>query len=365
MSIPTLKNLNIVQTVVDWLDERVPLKAAVEFAGHKEVPVHKHSIWYYMGGIAALFMGIQFATGFLLMFHYVPTFEGAYASVQAINMQVPFGWLIRSMHSWGANIFILVLFIHMFSTYFMKAYRAPREFTWLSGLGLVGIAMVFGFTGYMLPMDEIAYFATKVGVDVAGESPFIGPYLAEFVRGGSEIGQVTMNRFFSLHVIALPLAMMGLFGLHATLIQLQGISEPESIQKLPKAERKYEKFFPDFIKKDVFVWFAVLVGFMLVVTMKPWGLGPQVDPAAMAPIGIKPEWYFLSQFQALKLFPAKILFFDGVHVAMVFIGTVFGSLAIVPMLDSTGKIPFISKFATVYGVIFFIGWLFLTIWGSL
>jgi cytochrome b6 len=363
VAILNLKKLNLVGGVVNWLDERVPLTAAIKFAGKKEVPVHRHSIWYYMGGIAALFMGIQFLTGFLLMFHYVPTFEGAYASVQAINMQVPFGWLIRSMHSWGANLFILVLFIHMFSTYFMKAYRAPREFTWLSGLGLVGLAMVFGFTGYMLPMDEIAYFATKVGVDVAGEAPFIGAFVAEFVRGGSEIGQVTMNRFFSLHVIALPAAMLGLFGLHAMLIQLQGISEPESIQKKKLEDRRYEKFFPDFIKKDVFVWFAVLVVFMLIVTMMPWGLGPQVDAAAMAPIGIKPEWYFLSQFQALKLFPAKILFFDGVHVAMVAIGAAFGSLAIVPLLDSQGKNRFISKFATVYGIIFLIGWLFLTIWG--
>jgi quinol-cytochrome oxidoreductase complex cytochrome b subunit len=358
-------NLKIVQPVYDWLNDRVPLTEAIKFAGKKEVPVHKHSIWYYMGGIAALFMGIQFVTGFLLMFHYVPSFEGAYASVQAINSEVPFGWLIRSMHSWGANVFILVLFVHMFSTYFMKAYRAPREFTWLSGLGLVGLAMAFGFTGYMLPMDMIAYFATKVGVDVAGSAPFVGGFVADFVRGGGDIGQATMNRFFSLHVIAFPILMLGLMGLHMTLIQLQGISEPESIKKLPASERKYEKFFPDFIIKDVFVWFAVIVGFMLLVTLSPWHLGPAADPAAAAPEGIKPEWYFWSQFQALKLFPPHILFFEGEHVAMAVIGAAFASLAIVPILDSTGKYPFISKFATVYGVIFLIAWIILTIWGGI
>jgi hypothetical protein len=183
VALPTLQKLNLPTMALDWLDERFAVRQFAAVAGKKEVPVHKHSIWYYMGGIAMVFVMVQLITGVLLMVHYVPTFDGAYESVRVINNEVEFGWLVRSMHSWGANLFILVLLFHMFSAYFMKAYRAPREVTWLTGLGLLGVAMVFGFTGYMLPMDEIAFFATKVGVDIAGSSPVIGPLLADFVRG--------------------------------------------------------------------------------------------------------------------------------------------------------------------------------------
>jgi cytochrome b6 len=279
----------------------------------------------------------------------------------AINNKIPFGWLIRSMHSWGANLFIAVLVIHMFSTYFMKAYRSPRELTWFSGLGLIGLAMVFGFTGYLLPMDEIAFFATKVGVDVAGSAPFIGELVAYFVRGGEEIGQGTMNRFFLIHVCALPAALLGALGLHLLLIQIHGISEPEYFKKL--SIKKYEKFFPDFILNDMFVWVAVTLLFLGIVCINPWPLGPTADPAAAAPMGIRPEWYFLSQFQVLKMMPAKFLgIIEGEHLGMAIIGAAASTMALVPFLD-TGKNPTVSKLATVWGVVFLIALAVLTYLG--
>lgn len=362
MALPTLQKLNLPTMALDWLDERFAVRQFAAVAGKKEVPVHKHSIWYYMGGIAMVFVMVQLITGVLLMVHYVPTFDGAYESVRVINNEVEFGWLVRSMHSWGANLFTLVLLFHMFSAYFMKAYRAPREVTWLTGLGLLGVAMVFGFTGYMLPMDEIAFFATKVGVDIAGSSPVIGPLLADFVRGGPDIGQATMNRFFTIHVIALPAALMGLLGIHMLLIQMHGISEPPSIQAKPKAERKYEKFFPEFILKDLLVWFVVINVFVMIVCLFPWHLGPVADPVAPAPIGIRPEWYFLSQFQLLKLFPAHIGPLEGEHVAMGVIGAAAGSMGIIPFID-TGRYKWISQAATVHGVLFVLGFIIFTIWG--
>ncbi len=351
MAFETFKKMNLLKFGYDWLDERVPLTAAIKFATKKEVPVHKQSIWYYMGGICMLFVVLQLVTGLLLMVHYVPSFDGAYQSVMAINNKIPFGWLIRSMHSWGANLFIAILVIHMFSTYFMKAYRSPRELTWFSGLGLIGLAMVFGFTGYLLPMDEMAFFASKVGVDVAGEAPFIGELVANFVRGGEEIGQGTINRFFLIHVCALPAALLGALGLHLLLIQIHGISEPEYFKKL--SIKKYEKFFPDFIMNDLFVWGGVTLLFLAIVCLNPWPLGPTADPAAAAPIGIKPEWYFLSQFQVLKLMPSQVLFFEGAHVAMAIIGAAASTMVLIPFLD-TGKNPTISKLATIWGVVFLI-----------
>ncbi|MFM7389465.1 MAG: cytochrome bc complex cytochrome b subunit [Vampirovibrionales bacterium] len=362
MSLPLFKDFNPILFIWDWLCERMPIVAAIKFAAKKEVPVHKHSLWYYMGGVAMLFVIIQFVTGVLLMVHYVPSMDAAYQSVMAINNKIPFGWLIRSMHSWGANLFIFVLFIHMHSTYFMKAYRAPRELTWLTGLGLIFLAMVFGFTGYLLPMDEMAFFASKVGIDIAGSTPIIGDLVALFARGGVEIGQGTINRFFTIHVIALPAALMGLLGLHLTLIQLQGISEPPEIQKLPEKQKKYEKFFPDFFMKDLLVWLVVTVAFLAIVCISPWHLGPQADPAAAAPLGIRPEWYFLSQFQILKLMPQSFLFIEGEHLGLGLIGLAVASLAIVPFID-TGKNPLLSKLATVWGWMFLVGNVILTIWG--
>jgi quinol-cytochrome oxidoreductase complex cytochrome b subunit len=383
VALTALKNLNLQDAALNWLDERFAVRAIAEFAGHKEVPVHKHSIWYYMGGIAMVFVMVQIITGLLLMVYYVPTFEGAYESVRVINQEVAFGWLIRSLHSWGANLFLLVLFVHMFSTYFMKAYRAPREFTWLSGLGLLGLAMVFGFTGYMLPMDEIAYFATQVGLSVAVSSPGIPPIdIGSFHFPGFEpgamiaglltgnvipadhtiaISQSTMSRFFLIHIMALPAALLGLLGFHLMLIQLQGISEPEFVQALPKAERKYEKFFPEFVLKDLLVWFLVITLLVVFVCMSPWGLGPQADTSAPAPLGIHPEWYFMSQFIVLKMFPAEVGPLNGEHIAMGVIGALVGSLVIVPLLD-TGKSKLMSQFATVYGWVFLAGFIVLTMW---
>jgi cytochrome b6 len=357
----TLPN-KYLQLAYDWLDARFPLTPLIQFSAKKMVPLHPHTLWYYMGGICMVFVGVQLITGILLMVHYVPSFEGAYQSVMAINTKIPFGWLIRSMHSWGANLFILVLLFHMFSTYFMKAYRAPREFTWLTGLGLLAVAMVFGFTGYLLPLDEMAFFASKVGVDVAGSAPVVGELVANFVRGGTEIGQGTLNRFFTIHVIALPAALLGLLGLHLMLIQMHGISEPEYFLNKPK--RKYEKFFPDFVMKDLLVWIVVFLILMLIVCMAPWHLGPVADPSAAAPIGIRPEWYFLSQFQVLKIMPSHFLFIEGEHLGMAIIGAAASTMVLVPFVD-TGKNATISKIATVWGVVFLCALIVLTVWGQL
>src|SRR5689334_6079519 len=139
------------ETLTLWLDDRLGIKSIAALAEHKEVPLHKHSIWYYFGGMTLFLFTVQVGTGILLLLYYRPSAENAFESVQFIITEVQFGWLIRSVHSWSANLLILALFIHMFSVYFLSAYRSPREVTWLTGVVLLFLSIGFGFSGYLLP----------------------------------------------------------------------------------------------------------------------------------------------------------------------------------------------------------------------
>ena len=193
-----------VDAVKEWLDQRLGVKMAIELAEHKEVPQHRHSIWYYFGGMTLFLFIVQVVTGILLLLYYRPSAENAFESVQFIITEVEFGWLIRSVHSWSANLLILALFIHMFSVYFMSAYRAPREMTWVTGMLLLFLSIGFGFSGYLLPWNELAFFATKVGTDIAGALPVIGDFTVRFLRGGDDVTGATLTRFFGFHVAVLP-----------------------------------------------------------------------------------------------------------------------------------------------------------------
>src|SRR6266700_980762 len=217
------------ETRTRWIDERIGMDSIRSLLAHKTVPVHSASIWYYFGGITLFLFLIQVVTGILLLFYYRPTTTEAYESVQFIMTKVEFGWLIRSVHSWSANLMILAAFIHMFSVVFLHAYRRPRELTWLSGIVLLGLMLGFGFSGYLLPWNQISYFATKVGTDVAGTMPVAGPTLARFLRGGEDVGGATLTRFFDFHVIILPLITFGLLGMHLLLVQKHGMSAPGGI----------------------------------------------------------------------------------------------------------------------------------------
>ncbi len=292
----------------DWLDDRLGLGAVRELIEHKTVPVHSATRWYYFGGITLFLFAIQVVTGVLLMFYYRPTVAEAFDSVRFIMTRVEFGWLIRSIHSWSANLLIFVAFIHMFSVLFTHAYRPPRELTWWSGIALLGLMMGFGFSGYLLPWNQISYFATKVGADVAASTPLIGAALARFLRGGDEVGGATLTRFFAFHVMVLPLLTAALMGLHLLLIQKSGMSTPPWI---PPAGVRQMKFFPNFFLREAMVWYGALAVLGALAAIFPWELGEKADPFASAPRGIRPEWYFLAQFYTLKLIPSHIWIFEG------------------------------------------------------
>ncbi len=352
------------QDLYAWLDRRLSLSLYREQATKKTVPLHRQTFWYYMGGFLLVYFVSQVLTGALLMVYYVPEIQSAYASILALNSQVDFGWFFRSLHSWGANILVLFLFIHLFSTYFMKAYRPPREITWWTGLLLLALMFGFGFTGYLLPWDEMAFFATKIGIDITASLPLIGEELALLLRGGTELGQGTLSRFFAIHVMFLPLITLPVLGLHLLLIQLHGISEPRWFQKLPADKQTHEAFFPTFMLKDVMGWVVAFGLLAILVALRPWELGPEAEPFAPAPEGIKPEWYFLFLFQLLRILPGTIGPLEGEHVGMLLFGLAVAGLVLMPLWD-TGQSTWRSRIAVGYGWTLLFLFVALTIWGML
>jgi cytochrome b6 len=277
-----------------------------EFLTHKTVPVHSATIWYYFGGITLFLFVIQVLTGVLLLLYYRPTAAEAFESVQFIVTQVQFGWLVRSVHSWAANLMVLTAVIHMFSAFFLKAYRRPRELTWLSGMVLLFLALGFGFSGYLLPWNTLAFFATKVGTDMAGAVPGIGPWLLEFLRGGEEVTGATLTRFFGFHVAVLPGLTTLLLLFHLAMVQKWGISSPKE-----EAHPQTMPFAPNFLLRELIAWYAALGVLGALAALFPWELGAKADPFAPAPAGIRPEWFFLAAFHTLKLIPSQVWFLEG------------------------------------------------------
>ena len=319
--------------VYAWLDERLDLAGLREFVRHKTVPVHHHTLWYYFGGMTLFLFIVQVLTGILLLLYYRPSAEEAYESVRFIVAEVEFGWLIRSIHSWSANLMVAALFVHMFSVYLTQAYRKPRELTWLTGMILFGLTLFFGFSGYLLPWNELAFFATKVGTDVAAQVPFIGKFLGRLLRGGDEVTGATLSRFYGIHVAILPLLTTGLLGLHLFLVQKQGMSSPPEVARDPAHVGRTMPFFPNFLLRDLLGWIAAVAILAALAAMFPWELGKKVDPFAPAPAGIRPEWFFVFMFHTLKYIPAKIGPVDGEVLGILGFGAGGLFLLLVPFLD--------------------------------
>jgi len=347
-----------------WIDERVELRDLIEFMGKKYVPVHEHSVWYYFGGVSLFLFIIQVVTGILLLFYYKGSEELAFESIQFIMSKVEFGWLIRSIHSWAANLFILAAIIHMFSVYFTKAYRKPREITWLTGMAMLFLGMGFGFSGYLLPWNELAFFATKVGTDIAGVVPVIGKPIMILLRGGEDVTGATLSRMFGFHVAIFPGLFVVFLGIHLLLVQRQGMSEPIGFENSP-ANQKTMPFFPNFLLRDLLLWLLVLNVIAVLAVLFPWELGVKADPFAPAPSGIKPEWYFMFMFQSLKYIPAQVLFVDGEVLGILLFGLAGLIWTLVPFWDrksAAGQqnrlVNYIGLFVVLYMILFTIlGWL--------
>lgn len=300
--------------VFEFLSERMPMHHFnfEHMVAHKEVPVHKMSWAYYMGGLTLLFFLIQLVTGVFLLFYYQPTVSDAHASVEYITFFVKSGFLIRNLHTWSSSCMILCLLVHLLTTFAMKAFAKPREIAWLSGSMLLILTFAFGFTGYLLPWHQIAVNATKVVLQSIEEAGHYLPgvlstlptYMKEIIQGESSVGQATLSRFYALHVVILPLLFFSVIGLHLLSVQLHGMS-----QGVDEEAKKKEKFFPFFILKDFWLWGVVfLVVFILALCVPfesfyAYPLFEAYDSLGSTPDGIKPEWYFYFVYYPLEILP--------------------------------------------------------------
>ncbi len=202
---------------VDW--------GRVQNVTNEPVPGHIKRWWFALGGTPAYLFFIQLTTGILLSFYYVPSDDHAYESVHAITTSIPFGWFLRSIHKWAANLMIITVILHMCRVYFSCAFRHPRQLNWVVGCGLIGCTLVMGFTGYSLVYEQLSYWGITVAAELTATAPFVGEMLASFMRGGDQIGPNTLTRMFNLHVGILPVVMIVLIGLHVAILRIHGVSE--------------------------------------------------------------------------------------------------------------------------------------------
>ncbi|MFZ0430551.1 MAG: cytochrome bc complex cytochrome b subunit [Acidobacteriota bacterium] len=352
-----------VQSLYAWLRARLPVDSVVDLAEHKTVPVHRYSICYYLGGMTLFFFIVQVATGILLMLYYRPSAGEAFESVEFLMTTVPFGWLIRSIHSWSANLMIFFLFVHLATVYFMKAYRPPREITWVTGSLLLFLALAFGFSGYLLPWNRLAFFATNVGTDIAGAVPVVGEYLMRFLRGGDRVTGGTLSRFYGWHVAILPAITTAILGIHLLLVQVQGMSVPPGEEQNAKQHRPM-KFVPNFLLRDLFGWTLALALLATLAALFPWELGDKADPFAPAFADIRPEWYFMFMFETLKLVPGgEILGIEFEAIPILLFGILGLAILLVPFLDRGAESDNRSPAFTLLGMILLVYVTGFTAWG--
>jgi cytochrome b6 len=321
-----------IERTLAWLEARAPLQPLRHLAREKTVPVHRLTPLYYFGGMTLFFFVVQVLTGVLLMLYYRPSAAEAFESVEFIMTTVPFGWLVRSIHSWSANLMVFFAFAHLVSTYFMKAYRAPRELTWVTGCVLLFLALGFGFSGYLLPWNQLAFFATKVGTDITGSVPIVGEWMLRFLRGGERVTGGTLSRFYGWHVAILPGITTLLLVVHLVLIQLHGMSVPPGEER--REPRRSMPFFPHFALREAFGWVLALGVLATLAALYPWELGEKADPFAPAYRDIRPEWYFVFMFETLKLMPGgEILGIEYEAIPILLFSLAGLLLVLVPFLD--------------------------------
>ena len=301
-----LKRDAMKKIVKQWFYDRFDVEKLSKLLGEQlRKPLPKHIGWFHTFGSMALFLFVsQVLTGMLLLLYYRPTVDEAFGSVKFIMTTANQGWLYRQVHAWGANLMIVVVFLHMLRTFVTGSFKKPRELTWVTGVTLFIFTLIFGFTGYLLPWNQLAYWATTVGTEVAGAVPWVGMFIKTMLRGGSMVGGETISRFFVCHVILLPWALAFIIFIHLFLVRYQGMStlDPVGSEKDSKDAKETIPFFPDHVLKEGIVLFLLLGILVTLSVLAPFDLGEKADPL-QTPYAIKPEWYFLPMYHVLKYFP--------------------------------------------------------------
>lgn len=283
-----------------WLDERLGLGEWAAAGARVRIPDHRATLGYHLGGLALFFFAIQCVTGALLLAYYSPGAE-AYESVRRITFDIEFGWLIRSVHGWAAGLMIVCLVAHTASAGFMKAYRRPRELTWWTGLGMLGLVVALAFTGNLLPQDQAGRMAAKLALHAPSHNPILGPLVEGLIVAGDEVGPATARRFFVSHVVVLPTALVALLVLHLVLVLRHGLSKPPEILEDHGSPPRTIPLWPRFLARDAALWLVALNVVGLLAALLPRELGPPADPLAPAPPGIHLDWYLMAPMHWLRV----------------------------------------------------------------
>lgn len=370
-------------SVKQWFIDSFPFDLnLLKEVSSEPIPNHLKRWWFAIGGTPLYLFVIQVTTGIVLTFYYVPSPAEAFASVEHITSTVRFGWFIRSVHKWSAHLMVVTVMLHMMRVFFTASYRRPREMNWMIGVGLLLTTMGFGFTGYSLIYEQISYWAAVVGTNIAEATPFIGEMLANFIRGGEEVGDNTLTRFFVLHIGVLPTVMVLLLALHVVQVRLHGVtrmhfdkdrqpsvevgmrvSAPVSPMRFHGGEGESEEeeeafpFFPDHFYTELIVGLTLTFILTILALVFPAHMGEPANPL-VTPEHIKPEWYFFAMFRWLKLTSFQI----GVIGSMFFLGI----LLFWPFIDRLFVKKWPGRDISFWtGVVGFILFLSFTIWEAM
>jgi ubiquinol-cytochrome c reductase cytochrome b subunit len=328
----------IVDSVMDWVEVRLPVsKLYKEHMADYYAPKN-FNFWYYFGSLALFVLVNQLITGIWLTMYYTPSGGEAFNSIEYIMRDVEYGWLLRYLHSTGASAFFVVIYLHMFRGMMYGSYKSPRELVWLFGMGIYGVLMGEAFFGYLLPWGQMSYWGAQVILSLVGAVPIVGDDIALWVRGDYVISGVTLNRFFALHVVALPVVLLGLIGMHLFALHEVGSSNPDGVEIKEKKDSEGIPldgipFHPYYTVKDIVGVVVFLIVFCAVVFFFPEGgglilEGPNFEPsnALKTPEHIAPVWYFTPYYSVLRAIPNKL----GGVIAM---GGAIAFLFVLPWLD--------------------------------
>ena len=329
----------------DWIDARFPLTKMWEEHLSKYYAPKNFNFWYYFGSLALLVLVLQIVTGIFLTMNYKPDAEMAFASVEYIMRDVEWGWLIRYMHSTGASAFFLVVYLHMFRAMLYGSYKQPRELLWLFGMMIYLALMAEAFFGYLLPWGQMSYWGAQVIISLFGAIPVIGDDLSLWIRGDFVISDVTLNRFFALHVIAVPLVLLVLVVMHILALHEVGSNNPDGIEiKKNKDENGIPKdgipFHPYYTVKDIVGVVVFLMFFSFVMFFVPEGGGyfleaPNFEPAdpLKTPEHIAPVWYFTPYYAMLRAVTIDIGPLSAKFLGVIVMGAAVVILFFLPWLD--------------------------------
>ncbi|QDV85871.1 cytochrome b N-terminal domain-containing protein [Planctomycetes bacterium TBK1r] len=363
--------MSIIKSIIGWIDNRMQLSDSVVSVARHPIPAEvaqKKGWWYVFGSVTMTFFMLQVVTGICLAMVYEPTADAAYSSLQTLNYQTPFGWLIRAIHYYAATGMVVMIVVHMTQVFLMGAYKYPREVTWFFGVGLLGLTLALAFSGQVLRFDSSSYWGVGVLASAAGRAPAVGPEVVHTVLGGQYIGESTVGRFFAVHVFILPALLVTLLAGHLYMVIKRGISEPpKPEQPVDPAtyDEQYEEllkkgvpFFPHAIYRDgIACAIAVIVVVALAVIFGPKGPDAFPDPTIIG-ADPRPDWYFLPMFALAALCPPSLEFAFIIVAPVIAIGV----LLAVPFLSGSGersasRRPVAVMFVTVTYIVFAVlGW---------